>query len=73
MVRLISSFYEVEDLGPISKLLGIEFNIEGKSAKINCPKYIEKCMERFNLDKNRNENLPIQPGVVTSKAEQPSR
>lgn len=72
MVRLISSFYEVEDLGPISKLLGIEFNIEGKSAQINCPKYIEKCMERFNLDKNRNENLPIQPGVVTSKAEQPS-
>lgn len=71
MIQLIQSLYQVEYLGPITKLLGIEFSIDESNVRVNCPRYIASCLAKFDLSQEKVQ-LPIPPGVITSKREQPT-
>lgn len=70
-VALIKSLFEVENMWPISKLLGSQFDMDGDVIKIHCEKYVEKCFERFNFKSFTKISLLLQHGVVPSRKDMP--
>ena len=52
VITLIENIYQVENLGSILQLLGIQFTFSKQGVTRSCPKYIEHCMKRFNLFKS---------------------
>ena len=72
VITLIESIYQVENLGLISQLLGIQFHFTEQGVTLPCPKYIENCMKRFNLFNNTKVLITFQPRVVISLHETPT-
>ena len=72
VINLLENLYEVENLGPIKQLLGIEFNISRHGTILSCPQNIKTCLKRFKIFNCPNVFLPLQPGVTTSLQEMPT-
>lgn len=69
--QLISSCFEVKDMGPLHFLMGIEFERYNNSLLMNQTKYIESILEEFNMKECHPVSTPIVFGTELSKRQCP--
>ncbi|KAL6138925.1 hypothetical protein ACLB2K_064204 [Fragaria x ananassa] len=64
----------MKDLGPAKKILGMQITRDRKKGLLwlSQESYIEKVLERFNMDKARSVSVPLAAHFKLSKKQSPS-
>ena len=59
---LLSGEFEMKDLGPSKKILGIEIQRNRKNKKLYLcqEKYLKKVLQRFGIEKSKSERIPLE-------------
>lgn len=72
--KQLSRSFAMKDLGPAKQILGIRITRERKSKKLHLSQkqYIEKVLERFNMDKAKVVSSPIATHFKLSSTQCPS-
>jgi hypothetical protein len=65
--RALKSEFEVTDLGDVHWLLGIQIEHTPAAILLSQTSYIDTVLTRFQMDKCRPTNLPIDPNARLSK------
>ena len=67
--------YKLTDLGPANWLLGIKINRDhaNKTISLSQHVYIEAIISRLNLNNLKPSSIPIDPAVLLSKSQSPSK
>jgi len=68
--RLLSSEFEMKDLGSAKKILGMEISRDRKSGLLflSQQNYIKKVLQRFNMQNAKAVSIPIAPHFKLSAA-----
>jgi len=67
VISTISRIFDVVDLGPIRKLLGVHFERDGQDIRLHQRTFIEKLGNDFGLKQNDLIKVPLQVGTVIQK------
>src|SRR5680860_512667 len=72
--RQLSSEFEMKDLGPAKKILGMEISRDRKSRLLflSQENYIKKVLHRFNMHDAKSVSTPIAPHFKLSALQCPS-
>lgn len=70
----LNESFDMKDLGPVKKILGMQILRDRKKGKLwlSQENYIEKVLERFNMDKAKSVSCPLAAHFKLSKSQSPS-